>query len=131
MHKIAISLIAMAAATISLVPQANAEQLIESYGAYIGEDDLYNSGGARLTKAWQIIRQDRANYHRFGRVQNGDEGDNYFDNIDNRALLETMVRRGSLSWETEQAIKNGQVRVFIDIYGEGRILKYVNVSVSQ
>ena len=50
---------------------AKADGLIEEYNAYIGEEDLYNSYGERLSEPWQIIRQDRANYHRFGTSQPG------------------------------------------------------------
>lgn len=114
-----------------LTAQSHSEQLIESYGAFIGDDDLYNSKGARLSHAWQIIRQDRANYHRFGRSQPGDEGDNYFSSIDNRAALENMVRRGSMSSDAARRIEAGYVQIFVDIYGVGNRIDYINVSVGQ
>ena len=56
---------------------AKAGRLVEEYNAYIGEEDIYNSYGERLSEPWQIIRQDRANYHRFGTSQPGDEGDSF------------------------------------------------------
>ena len=41
-------------------PQAQAQQLLESYTALLSWNDHYNSNGQRLTEPWQIIRQDRA-----------------------------------------------------------------------
>lgn len=124
-------LIAILASFFIFVAQSHSEQLIESYGAYIGDDDLYNSKGARLSRAWQIVRQDRANFHRFGRTQPGDEGDNYFGSIDNRAALENMIRRGVMSAQTAQRIEQGYVQIFVDIYGVGDRVDYINISVGQ
>src|SRR3984957_18842556 len=58
------------ALTISLaacIPTSSqAQQLIGSYVALLSEADHFNSNGQRLTSAAAIIRQDRANYHRYG-----------------------------------------------------------------
>ena len=75
---------------------AKADELIESYGAYIGQDDLYNSNNERLTQPWQVIRQDRANVHRFGVSQPGDDRDNFFASPRNRELAERMIRSGRI-----------------------------------
>lgn len=123
--------IAFCASFFILTGQSHSQQLIESYGAYIGEDDLYNSKGARLTQAWQIIRQDRANFHRFGRIQPGDEGDSFFGEIENRTALETMLRRGSMSMETAQKIGSGYVQIFVDLYGSQNRIAYIDVSIGQ
>src|ERR1700748_1595566 len=45
---------------------AHAQELIESYTALLSEADHFNSGGQRLPSATAIIRQDRANYYRYG-----------------------------------------------------------------
>lgn len=95
------------------------ESLLDSYVAYIGEDDLYNSDGQRLTRPWQIIRQDRANFHRFGVRQRGDQGDSFFDSSENRAVLEDMLRRGQISRAAAREIVNGGITVYVDIYGRG------------
>ena len=44
----------------------SAQELRESYKALLSERDHFNSEGQRLTSAAAIIRQDRANVHRFG-----------------------------------------------------------------
>ena len=66
------------AAAQSTITRDRSAKLIESYRAYIGSDDLYNSKGERLTLPWQIIRQDRANYHAYRRRDRGDQGDSFF-----------------------------------------------------
>ncbi|WP_246658275.1 hypothetical protein [Rhizobium sp. FKY42] len=73
--------------------RARAPEPLESYSAYIGRDDLYNSSGERLTKPWQIIRQYRANYHRYGMRDRGDEGDSFFADEVNRQNLESMMAK--------------------------------------
>lgn len=63
-------------------------RLIVSYLADIQESDLYNSNGDRLTRAQQILRQDRANIHKS--VSSTDQGspDVFFQKAGNRAILE-------------------------------------------
>src|SRR5664280_1375442 len=73
---------------------SRAQQLLESYQAFLSERDHFNSNGQRLTTAAAIIRQDRANYHRYGLRDPGDESDIFFANADNRAALERLLERG-------------------------------------
>ena len=80
--------------TMAAMP-ASAAELIESYNAWLSRADHYNSNGQRLTSAAAIIRQDRANYHKFGIQDPGDESDNYFDNVNNRDLLERLLNDGT------------------------------------
>jgi hypothetical protein len=72
------------AAAQSTITRDSSARLIESYRAYIGNDDLYNSKGERLSQPWQIIRQDRANYHAYRRRDRGDQGDSFFSLPSNR-----------------------------------------------
>ena len=51
---------------ISTPVSTHAQELIESYTALLSEADHFNSSGQRLTSAAAIIRQDRANYYRYG-----------------------------------------------------------------
>jgi hypothetical protein len=98
---------------------ASAQSLIGQYTAYIGTDDLYNSRGARLTEPWQILRQDRANYHRFGISQPGDEWDSFFGSIDNRAAMERMIMNGYINPQAARNIVSGGAVVVVRIYGSG------------
>ncbi len=106
-----------------------AQELVGSYVAYIGVDDLYNSKGQRLSEPWQILRQDRANFHRFGISQDGDEWDPFFDSINNRAAMERMVMNGSIDPVAARNLLNGGATVFVRIYGSGNVGRYVQVTV--
>jgi len=102
---------------------------IGSYTAFIGEDDLYNSSGKRLTQPWAILRQDRANFHKFGIRQSGDSSDTLFRNVRNRARMERMIRNGSTSAAARNAIVSGGVVVKVEVLGNGSQGKSVNVTV--
>ena len=107
---------------------ARADELIESYGAYIGQDDLYNSGNERLTQPWQVIRQDRANVHRFGVRQPGDELDGFFASARNRELAERMIRSGRIDRQAARVLLDGDVRIHVEIW-RGAGGDYINISV--
>lgn len=104
--------------------------LMGSYTAYIGQEDLYASDGVRLTQPWQILRQDRANVHRFGIRQAGDSGDSFFAGASNRATMERMVMQGSISPAAARAIVAGGATVQVSIYGDGRIGRYLDITVN-
>lgn len=108
---------------------ASAQALIGAYSAFIGEDDLYSSTGQRLGEFWQIIRQDRANYHRFGLRQRGDNGDAFFANANNRATLEQLLRNSDTQPSTRRLIVNGNVPVYVEIFGYGNRMTGVRVQV--
>ncbi|WP_202388624.1 hypothetical protein [Pontixanthobacter aquaemixtae] len=95
------------------------ERRIGSYRAFIGRDDLYNSSGKRLDQPWQILRQDRANFHRFGVSQRGDTSDEFFASGRNREIMERLVRSGSISPVAKNRLVRGGAVVFVEIYGEG------------
>src|SRR5262245_36031063 len=82
--------------SIQIAPQGDV--LLDQYIAYIGDFDLMNSNGKRLTQPWAIIRQDRANYHRFHQRDGAlDEGDSFFGSTANRETMERLLRNGSIS----------------------------------
>lgn len=107
---------------------ALADELIEEYNAYIGQDDLFNSDGMQLTQPWQVIRQDRANYHRFGISQPGDDGDSFFASAKNRERAERMIRNGTITRDARNAILGGDVTINVQIW-RGNGGDYINVTV--
>ncbi len=110
--------------------QAVAQELVDRYIAVIGVEDLYNSKGQRLTEPWQILRQDRANYHRFGIRHDGDTGDQFFASIDNRAIMERMVMNGYIDPAASNTLVNGYAdSVLVEIFGEGDRGDYVKVTI--
>ena len=62
-----------------------------SYKAVISERDLHNSSGANLITLGAVVRQDRANYHKFSRRDAGDEGDTVLSDDQLRIVLERAV----------------------------------------
>lgn len=112
-----------------LASPLTAQELVGQYVAYIGTDDLYNSNGARLSEPWQVLRQDRANVHRFGVSQPGDQSDSFFGSIDNRAIMERMVMNGRIDPAAAQRLVNGGSMVVVRIYGSGSTGRYVDVTV--
>ncbi|SMX50747.1 hypothetical protein [Maliponia aquimaris] len=111
-------------------PMAYADQLIGAYVAYIGQQDLYNSRGARLTEPWQVLRQDRANYHRFGISQPGDEWDPFFGEIDNRAAMERWIMNGYIEPNASRILMQGGATVFVRIYGSNGWGQRIEVTVT-
>ncbi len=108
---------------------AYSQQLIDEYSAFIGQEDLYNSRGVRLTKPWQIVRQDRANYHRYGIRQSGDQDDAFFGVIENRGAMERMVKSGTIEPSAAEAIVNGDVHIMVRVFGNAGIGIYIHVGV--
>lgn len=94
----------------------SAQQLIEEYRAFISDQDLHNSSGVRLTKPWEIIRQDRANYHKFSVPDPDDYYDSFFAIEANRALVEELLQRGRIEQTAGQSIVDGSVYVRVRIY---------------
>jgi chromosome segregation ATPase len=90
--------------------------LIGSYVARIGDSDKFSSTGVRLQKVSEIIRQDRANYYRFHSRDDEDMPDNFFFDVDNRAVLESMLERGSVSEELRREILYGNPLIKVYVY---------------
>ena len=99
--------------------QTGGLQVIGSYTAFLSWNDHYNSNGQRLTEPWQIIRQDRANFHRYGERDSGDQWDSFFASIENRARAEQMLANGTITPQVRNAIVNGEVTVRVEILGQG------------
>ena len=121
------TLLALGLVLVAATPAAAAE-LIGSYNAFLSRADHYNSQGERLTSAAAIIRQDRANFHKFGIQDDQDESDNYFDNVNNRAVLEQMLSDGTSDPGVLRRIVNSNVMIHVDIYRSHHHGDYVVVT---
>jgi hypothetical protein len=108
-------LLTLAIAATAWMP-AQAQQLVGSYVALLSEADHLNSNGQRLTSAAAIIRQDRANFHRFGIRDAQDQDDTFFADEGNRAALEQMLERGRADPGVISRIVNGTALIKVDIY---------------
>ncbi len=101
-------IIAIAIGLAASIPiRSNAQQLIGSYTALLSDADHFNSRGQRLTTAAAIIRQNRANFHRFGIRSPEDQDDPFFASEQNRAALEQMLDRGRADPGVIERIVNG------------------------
>ena len=105
--------------------------LLESYSAVLSERDHLNSDGERLDNAAAIIRQDRANFHKLGKRDSGDESDKFFASAANRDILEQLLKRGHSNPATLRTIINGTPTITVSIYRTAAGANYVNVVVRE
>ncbi|MGD1882214.1 MAG: hypothetical protein ACFB11_07805 [Paracoccaceae bacterium] len=97
------------------------DQYIGGYWAHIGPQDYYNSSGTRLTDAAAILRQDRANFHRFGIRHPRDESDPWFGTQNGRAAMPAMIANAggvpayiqNLMWEGRE------LTIYVSMYQRG------------
>jgi hypothetical protein len=109
--------IALAISGTLFIPMTSqAQQPIGSYVALLSEADHFSFAGQRLTSAAAIIRQDRANYHRYGIRDPEDGDDTFFRDADNRDALEQMLERGRADPDVIARIVNGTTKIRVDIY---------------
>ncbi len=95
------------------------DDMLGSYVARISERDHHASDGYALSSAAQMVRQDRANWHKFHRRDADDQGDDWFGSNDDRANLERMLKRGdAMSSSTRRAIVNGEPLIQVDVYSD-------------
>ncbi|MER8749757.1 hypothetical protein NKH57_10840 [Mesorhizobium sp. M1050] len=96
---------------------AYADDMLGSYVARISDRDHQASDGYALDNAAQMVRQDRANWHKFHRRDSDDEGDGWFRTNDQRADLQRMLERGgAMSSSTKHAIVDGEPLIQVDVY---------------
>lgn len=122
--------IGAALAALGLAGPVAAQDLMGSYTAFVGIDDLYNSKGQSLDSAAQILRQDRANFHKFGLSQPGDEWDPFFHDPAARARMEALLEE-SLTQPTRSAIRAGNVYVIVAVYGYDGYISFLRVVVPE
>jgi len=115
-----------AALTLTSTLSAAADDYLGGYFTTIGPQDFYNSSGAKLGDFCAIIQQDRANFHRFAKRDQGDEADPFFGDRANRALIGQGCR-----WDREWTYMHDQImsgnvtRVGVGAYGSGGRITYV------
>jgi hypothetical protein len=121
--------IIMLTSVILGVCAANADTMTESYQARLSAQDHRNSSGQPLKGAAAIIRQDRANVHKFGIRDPEDQSDRFFQNAKNRETLEQLINRGRSNAGALKAITQGTPLVNIEIYQADNGSNYVNILV--
>lgn len=103
------------------------EVIVASYKAHLSAQDHFSSNGSRLSDAASIIRQDRANFHKFGLRDDQDQSDDFFANSSNREALEQMLNRGNISPGLSEAIINGRPLVIVKVIRTSTVSYYIQV----
>ncbi len=122
------ALLAGTAISPALAEDTGMPEILMGYTAYLSDADHFNSNGERLTEYWQIIRQDRANFHRFGIQDAEDEWDDAFSTVDGRAALEQLLMAFPLDEATAAMIVEQPVLIHVDVLGVGGAVTGVDVT---
>jgi hypothetical protein len=96
---------------------ATAGEYLGSYVARISEQDHQARDGYPLDTAAQMVRQDRANWHKFSNGDSEDQDDPWFTSNAQRARFERLLGQGgAISASTRRAIVNGQPLIEVEVY---------------
>lgn len=109
---------------------AVAQDQIGTFTVFIGKSDLTNAKGAALDAPWKVLRRDRANYHRYGVSQPGDEWDPYFGSSQSRKTLQGLVASGNIGPKAAKRLKSGGI-ILIRVFGQGGKPTAIKVSVPE
>lgn len=99
-----------------LTRPASADPLLDTYIARLSYADHRNSSGQRITTVAGVIRQDRANYHRYSIRDSQDQYDSVFGSEHNRDIMEAKLALGSCSASARRSILNGTPRIVVKVY---------------
>lgn len=121
-------LLALGIALLGTLP-ASAESVICSYVARLSARDHRASDGYALRDVAAIIRQDRANFHKFRIRDEEDEADSFFSSVKNRENLEGMLRRRKLSAGVAAAVINGNPLVQVEVVQTDDGFTYIRLEV--
>ena len=110
-------LLLAAGLSVLLPAVAGADTFLGSYVARISANDHEASDGYPLDTAAQMVRQDRANWHKFGSGDAEDEHDPWFGSTQARARFEMMLNKsGAMTEATRRAIVRGEPVVEVQVY---------------
>ena len=106
-----------ALATLLAAFPASADTLLGSYIARLSDNDHFASDGYKLDTAAQVVRQDRANWHRFGRGDAEDDDDPWFGSAAARANFEKLLNKsGAMTQGVRRSIMAGEPVVKVTVY---------------
>lgn len=124
-------LILVALMTFIAPNQSRADNLITEYYTLLGTMDAYNSRGQPLDDLCAILRQDRANWHRFGKRDNVDNGDPIFGSAETRAQMQgRCVYDGAYYGYAGDRIRSGSRSFFVRVrvYGSANQISQILIS---
>lgn len=118
----------VAVALVAGTGSASAQSIVDAYYAELSTQDMFNSSGVRLGSLGAILQQDRANVHRFGRRDAGDEIDPYFGNPDLRAQIPGLYTLGDTDPLIERIVLGGSpLNVLVLLCGPRSVPQYIVV----
>lgn len=91
-------------------------EMVGEYKAFLYGPDHTDSSGNRLTEAWQVLREDRANFHARGVTQADDQTDPLFADPANRERIEEMAANGNLTEGMASKIVDRNILVRVQLY---------------
>ena len=126
MNRLSIAAATVAALYLGSAP-AQAQSVMLEYFTSLSERDTYNSQGVPLNDVCAIVQQDRANVHRFGLIDQGDQIDGFFTTPERRAMI-----TGRCSYDpnhhTVARIRGNIIGyVFVRVYGSGGMVTLVEI----
>ncbi|MGB7244600.1 MAG: hypothetical protein WBC93_21245 [Sulfitobacter sp.] len=121
------SLLIFLALGLCLSPiEATAESLMFEYYATLSPQDTYNSRGAPLSDVCAIVRQDRANVHKFGNPDR-EQPDGFFTSSERRTMIAGKCDY-SRSHHTVDRIRSQFIGfVLVRVYGSGGSVTRVQI----
>lgn len=111
----------------SLSSLRDGEVIVASYKAHLSAHDHFSSTGSRLSNAAAIIRQDRANFHKFGLRDTQDESDDFFSNATNREAMEQMLSKKNINNSLAKEIINGNPLILVQVIRSSAGSYYIKV----
>lgn len=103
-------------ASLLISPMSYAEDPIDSYATRLSAADHTNGDGGKLKSVGDILRQDRANYHKFNIRDAEDQSDTVFGDVQSRERIPAMLKKGHIDKATKNSILNDTPVVFVTIY---------------
>ena len=95
-----IALIATALMSLSII-NSSGQDYSAFYEARLSAQDHTTSDGAKLSDVASILRQDRANYHKFKKRDADDQTDDFFSSAKNRVLIDSYFKN-VYSWQSDE-----------------------------
>lgn len=107
------------------------QQLIDTYLTLISTKDMATSSGAILTNPSAMIQQDRANFHRFNRRDELDEGDALYGDPANRAQIPQLIANGGgvPQYIADVINANGAALLVVYTYSNGERLSSIQMEI--
>ena len=126
-------LFACIGAVLLSAPQVvRADNLIAEYYSLLSVTDAYNSQGQPLNDLCAILRQDRANWHRFGKRDDVDNGDPIFGAPARRAQMQgRCVYDGAYYGYAGDRIRSGSRSFFVHVRVYGNASQITQILISE